>query len=295
MNARLITHADRAIFTDWRRAHELPPLPEAVLPECGVVVESDEGQPLALAYLQMDDSTGVAMLSWTIANPAGAPRENYLAVAMLFQAVREVALTFDYGVIMAGASDDAMRRLHVSSGFVETDTAMTHMLMHLPDRGPAESPAVRTVNVRDADRAAYSTAMAWWKGHGWPGVNLAMLPRRGLLVESPEGVSQAFGWLYRDNSVPVVMLEWIVTNPANTPKQSLGAVLKLIEAAKATAAAEGCRVMLTSVRQPALERVYERAGFVVLERGLTHLVMITGLENPAAAARLPSATESIQP
>jgi hypothetical protein len=221
------------------------------------------------------------MLAWTVTNPANSPKQTYLAIAMLLQGAREVAIALNYGVILAGTAGDEMRRMHIASGFSETDREMTHMLMHLPDiEGPATLPVgVRQINVRAEAAPFHQTAMQWWNGHNWSGVSLAIVPRRGLLVSDDSGAELGCAWVYRDNSVGVAMLEWLVTNPANTPKQSLGAVLKLVAAARSLAISEGCAVLLTSVQHGALERIYERLGFTAIQRGVSHLVMVTRLKN----------------
>jgi hypothetical protein len=81
----------------------------------------------------MDNSTGVAMLEWTVTNPQATPRQSYLAIAMLVQSAREVARSLDYGVIITTARQHALARCLEKNGFTKTDTGMTHLVMLTKD------------------------------------------------------------------------------------------------------------------------------------------------------------------
>lgn len=121
----------------------------------------------------------------------------------------------------------------------------------------------------------HPVAMEWWKAHGWPGVPVVILPKCGIMVESDEGKPMACAWMYMDNSVGVGMMEWTVTNPTNTPKQSYAAITFLIKAIRELALSFDYGVLLTSVKQEALARIYERNGFKASDEGMKHMVMLT--------------------
>jgi hypothetical protein len=121
----------------------------------------------------------------------------------------------------------------------------------------------------------YPVFAKWWPEHGWPAVPFIILPKCGVVVENDSGTMVAVAWLYMDNSVGVAMMEWTVTNPANTPKQSFAAIHVLVGAIKALALEFDYGVVLTSARQESLVRTYERVGFTKTDEGMTHLVMIT--------------------
>jgi hypothetical protein len=120
----------------------------------------------------------------------------------------------------------------------------------------------------------YPVLAPWWPAHGWPAVSQAILPKCGVIVEE-EGKPLAVAWLYMDNSVGVSMMEWTVTNPENSAKQSLSALKVLIGAVRMLAKEFDYGVMLTSVKQPSLCRLYERCGFQKTDEGMSHLVMAT--------------------
>lgn len=81
-----------------------------------------------------------------------------------------------------------------------------------------------------------------------------------------------------DNSVGVSMLEWVVTNPENTPRQSLASVKFLVGAIRELAADNGYGVTLTSAKQEALIRLYKREGFEETDSGMTHLLAFNPLK-----------------
>lgn len=133
----------------------------------------------------------------------------------------------------------------------------------------------RIINVREADGPLFPMFTEWWKAHGWPGVALAILPKCGVLVEDDAAGGLAVGWLYMDNSVGVAMLEWTVTNPKATPKQSYMAIAMLVQSVREVARALDYGVVLTTAKQHALTRCYEKNGFRQTDNGMTHLIMLT--------------------
>lgn len=113
----------------WWAGHGWQPVILEVLPRCGVLVESDEGEPMAAAFLYMENSgVGVSWMEWTVTNPALASRQAYLAVVMLVQAAREVAKALDYGVVITTARQDSLVRVLERNGFAVTDRGMTHLI-----------------------------------------------------------------------------------------------------------------------------------------------------------------------
>lgn len=128
-----IRGADAAVYPileAWWRGHGWDPVALAVLPRCGVMIEDDAGQPIAAAFLYMENSgVGVAWMEWTVTRPELPGRQAYLAITMLTQAVREVALALDYGVVMTTARQDSLVRVLERNGFAVTDRGMTHLLM----------------------------------------------------------------------------------------------------------------------------------------------------------------------
>lgn len=122
--------------------------------------------------------------------------------------------------------------------------------------------------------ADYPVVSQWWPAHGWPAVPDAILPKLGLMVEAHGNPCMA-GWLYMDNSVGVSMMEWVVSNPETAPRDVLRAVQVLVGAMKDLALSNDYGVVLTSCKQPALVRAYEKAGFQKTDEGMTHLLLLT--------------------
>ena len=133
----------------------------------------------------------------------------------------------------------------------------------------------RIIDIRGADSALHATITEWWKAHDWPGVAQVILPKCGVMVEDDAGSGMAVGWLYMDNSTGVAMLEWVVTNPTLTPKQSYYAITMLVQSVREVARALNYGVVLTTAKQHALARCYEKNGFKQTDTGMTHLIMFT--------------------
>jgi hypothetical protein len=129
MKTRLYDPKDYPLVSPWWPAHGWPMIAEAVLPKCGIVVEDDEGVARAASWLYMSNSNGVSMMEWTVTNPLNKPKESFRAVQTLIGAMRELALLFDYGMILTTAKQPALIRLYEKSGFEKTDQEMTHLIM----------------------------------------------------------------------------------------------------------------------------------------------------------------------
>jgi hypothetical protein len=121
----------------------------------------------------------------------------------------------------------------------------------------------------------YTVISEWWPAHGWPKIDSWMLPASGVVIEDDKGTPLAASWLYMSNSNGVSMMEWTVTNPKNGALTSFRALGHLLEAIKAMAVANDYGVMLTTSKNPALIRLYEKHGFTKTDEGVTHLLAIT--------------------
>lgn len=117
----------------------------------------------------------------------------------------------------------------------------------------------------------YPVLTVWWEAHGWPVVPRVILPKLGVMAMDGD-LRVAAAFLYMDNSVGVSMLEWLVTNPDSTGKQSLAAIGAVVGFLAERALEMDYGVMLTSCRQPALARIYERHGFQRTDEGIIHMV-----------------------
>jgi hypothetical protein len=121
----------------------------------------------------------------------------------------------------------------------------------------------------------YPLVSGWWEAHGFPVVPVAVLPKLGVMAMDGE-LPVTAAWLYMDNSTGVCMLEWLVTNPDATGRQSLAGIAAVVGFLAERASEMNYGAMLTSCRQPALARIYERHGFTKTDEGVIHLVRNLG-------------------
>ena len=122
------------------------------------------------------------------------------------------------------------------------------------------------MNFRDYTPEQYDMITHWWEGHNWVPVPEIFLSKTGLIVED-EGVPRAVIWLYRTDS-PVMMGEWLVTNPDNTDRQSYEAVKFLLTGVKLIA--EGAEAyLMTFLQDPSLVKAFKKQGFTVEEKPYT--------------------------
>lgn len=127
------------------------------------------------------------------------------------------------------------------------------------------------MNVRMYEPADHPIFADWWTRHKFPVMPEVFLPNTGIIVER-EGVPLAGGFIYMDDSCAVCMLEWVVTNPDNKPRESLKALTMLYDFAGQLAKDYGRGIMLTAIKQPALGRLLEKVGFIKSDSEITHYI-----------------------
>lgn len=112
----------------------------------------------------------------------------------------------------------------------------------------------------------------WWNGHGWPAIPRNMIPPFAWIVESLDGTGRAFACAYMDNGgTGIAMLEWIVTNPANTPRESFRALDTLLPFMRDYLRDKlDYPIIMATCRQPALSRILEKHQFQRTDEGVTH-------------------------
>lgn len=116
----------------------------------------------------------------------------------------------------------------------------------------------------------YPTLAGWWTGHGWSAVPERILPPLGVIAGDV-----AAGWLYMDNGgTGVAMLEWLVTNPAAKPRESVAGLRAVVDFLKSEAKRMDYPAILTTCRQPSLAKFMERCGFQRTDEGMIHLLGI---------------------
>lgn len=114
----------------------------------------------------------------------------------------------------------------------------------------------------------YPTVREWWIGHAWTPPPLEILPAIGYIVEN-----HAAAWLYHDSTAALGVMEYIVTNPQNTPLQSARAIAALVQSITAHAHTLGKTHLLTTCRQASLAKFLTQVSdFILSDQHMIHLV-----------------------
>lgn len=125
MKTRLYSPKDYDTIEQWWNGHRSTSVPEKLLPKCGVVVESEEGQLLAAAWLYQDNSIGVAWMAWLVTNPDLAAKRVPSVLTMLLGGVESVCLRLDYTLLFTMTEREALGRWFTKQGFRPNHTGMT--------------------------------------------------------------------------------------------------------------------------------------------------------------------------
>ena len=112
----------------------------------------------------------------------------------------------------------------------------------------------------------YEAVATWWERHNWHAVPQEFLSKTGLMMYDGD-TPRAVIWLYRTDS-PLMMAEWLVTNPDNTPRESYAAVKALLENVKLIADSAGAYLM-TFIQDPSLVKNFQKQGFIIEEKPYT--------------------------
>ncbi len=118
----------------------------------------------------------------------------------------------------------------------------------------------------------YSMVSKWWEIHKWKTVSPEFLPVLGNVVfDSDSNKQLAAGWCYLDSSSLVAMIEWVVVNPENRPKESYLAIIHLLKSLKETAQKLGYKFIFTTSENKSLIKLIEKTGFTKSDKNVTHL------------------------
>lgn len=137
MKTRLYSPQDYQTALDWWHIREHPEVPSVILPRCGVVVEAtagpQDGDPLMIGWLYLDNSVGVAMLAFMIGNPHSTTRTAAMALQHLAECARQVAAELGYPVLLVTAKESVSRFLG-RHGFTKTSGEPHFHLMKVTPR-----------------------------------------------------------------------------------------------------------------------------------------------------------------
>ena len=116
------------------------------------------------------------------------------------------------------------------------------------------------MNCRRALHDDYPELATWWEGHGWPAVPIEILPV-GFIVEE-DGKKLAACFTYMDRSTPVAYLEYFVTNPENSPRESHKACDFLFDKVMEFLRLNLIKTCFARLNSRGLLKMYKKHGFV---------------------------------
>ena len=117
------------------------------------------------------------------------------------------------------------------------------------------------MNCRRALRKDYAELSVWWESHGWEAIPEAMLPF-GLIATQGDELKAA-GFLYIAGNAPVGYLEYIVSNPCNSSRESYEAIDLVLSELMKYAKYNLLLACFGRMSQDSLIRLYEKHGFVI--------------------------------
>ena len=118
------------VFDNWWVGHNMPPVPLACLPKCGVMVEQN-GAPVAVAWLYMDNSIGAAWVAWLTTRPRLKAKESVKVLNYLLGAIEAVAYELDYKLLFTMAEGRGLQSWFKKRGFIENHSGMTQLFKNL--------------------------------------------------------------------------------------------------------------------------------------------------------------------
>lgn len=107
--------ADFPMICEWRNAHGVDPLPEAIFPKFGLIAMID-GEDSAAAWLYMSNSNGACWIEWIVSRPGISLVQSKRCFEAIVTLMRQRASEMNYGV-MFGHCLPAMVRSAQSLGF----------------------------------------------------------------------------------------------------------------------------------------------------------------------------------
>lgn len=117
MKTRRYTPADYRFLEAWWILHGIPPVPEAMLPKCGVIVEREE-EPVAFGCVYMDNSVGVAFMAYLTVSPDEVARLcGAKTTLVLIGALEAILKQFDYTVVVITSAVPALVKILKKAGY----------------------------------------------------------------------------------------------------------------------------------------------------------------------------------
>lgn len=122
------------MVAEWWEGHGWSPVPQIFLPKLGVIAyvkNGDDKTDLAAAWLYMDNSVGVSILEWMVANPKASAIKCVRGINAISNYLQQAAKSMNYAVMLTTCKQESLGKLHERNGFQKTDTGMTHFVKGL--------------------------------------------------------------------------------------------------------------------------------------------------------------------
>jgi hypothetical protein len=120
----------------------------------------------------------------------------------------------------------------------------------------------------------YPMVAEWWAGHSQTPIPEALLPAYGALSIDAAGNFRAAAWFSLDPVSRCAHLDFLVTSPGNTLKETPRFTLPLLGFLAESARSMGADILWANVRHPWLVRQAEKVGFEVSGEASTVLYKV---------------------
>ena len=121
----------------------------------------------------------------------------------------------------------------------------------------------------------YKKLKKFWEEHNWDAVPEALLPITGIVcVDNNDNVLLGAVWIYAIDAVPVGWMEWLVTNPNNTPRESLKVINELLEQVLVLSEMLDLKFLMTSVNKKSLVKLYGKHNFEPTDQDVTNMMRV---------------------
>jgi hypothetical protein len=128
------------------------------------------------------------------------------------------------------------------------------------------------LTVRNIEKGDLWKIQWWWPAHNWgDGPPPAILPDDGAIAELNGGPTAA-AFLYLGFNSKCAWLEFLVTNPHNSPRVSAKSLKLVIQHLLDVASKNGVLMVYSSLKNRGLIKMYEKFGFVQGDTGCTEMV-----------------------
>ena len=121
---------DYPVVKTWWEGHGWDAVPLAALPKLGVMAILND-KPIASGWLYMDNSVGVSILEWMVANPDANPKSVYRSIKAIIEFLKAQAKEMHYAIMLTTCKQESLAKVYEKNGFLRTDSEMIHFIQPL--------------------------------------------------------------------------------------------------------------------------------------------------------------------